>query len=166
MRTPFPPLMPIMISMTRAVGESGVHFETAISSESTTRSTTHTNVAVAVAVVVIVLGIAEAMPFRHEQRDVYRVSVHDVAWAHEATKRSRGIDRHARNELLRGSPSLPLKSAEGNGQEPTSIGAPYSTFPARPPQRECRVAAQRSGFQSCMITLSIGRRRLKGACGP
>jgi hypothetical protein len=66
------------------------------------------------------------MPFRHEQRDDYRVSVRDVALAHEAAKRSRGIDRHARNELLRGSPSLPLSSAQGNGQEPTPIGALFS----------------------------------------
>jgi four helix bundle protein len=56
------------------------------------------------------------MQFGHEQLDVYRVSVRYVAWAYETAKRLRGIDRHARDQLLRASQSIPLNIAEGNGK--------------------------------------------------
>ena len=54
------------------------------------------------------------MQFGHEQLDVYRVAIRYVAWAYETAKRLRGIDRHARDQLLRASQSIPLNIAEGN----------------------------------------------------
>ena len=56
------------------------------------------------------------MQFGHEQLDVYRVSIRYVAWAYETAKRLKGIDRHARDQLLRASQSIPLNIAEGNGK--------------------------------------------------
>jgi len=56
------------------------------------------------------------MQFGHEQLDVYRVSIQYVAWAYETAKRLSGIDRHARDQLLRASHSIPLNIAEGNGK--------------------------------------------------
>ncbi len=56
------------------------------------------------------------MHFGHEQLDVYQLSVRYVAWAYETAKRLRGIDRHARDQLLRASQSVPLNIAEGNGK--------------------------------------------------
>ena len=56
------------------------------------------------------------MQFGHEQLDVYRVSIRYVAWAYETAKRLKGIDRHAREQLLRASQSIPLNIAEGNGK--------------------------------------------------
>ena len=56
------------------------------------------------------------MQFGHEQLDVYRVSIQYVAWAYEVAKSLKGIDRHARDQLLRASQSIPQNIAEGNGK--------------------------------------------------
>ncbi len=56
------------------------------------------------------------MPFGHEQLDVYRLSVEYVAWAYQRAKRLQGADRHAREQWLRASQSIPLNIAEGNGK--------------------------------------------------
>jgi four helix bundle protein len=56
------------------------------------------------------------MPFGHEQLGVYQVSIRYVAWAYQLAKRLSGIDRHARDQLLRASQSIPLNIAEGNGR--------------------------------------------------
>ncbi len=48
--------------------------------------------------------------------DVYRVSLEFVAWAYESCKDFSGVDRHARDQLLRASQSIPLNIAEGNGK--------------------------------------------------
>jgi four helix bundle protein len=56
------------------------------------------------------------MQFGHEQLDVYQISIRYVTWAYETAKRLRGIDRHARDQLLRASQSIPLNIAEGNGK--------------------------------------------------
>jgi four helix bundle protein len=56
------------------------------------------------------------MQFGHEQRDVYRISIRYVPWAYQVAKSLKGIDRPARDRLLRASQSLPLNIAEGNGQ--------------------------------------------------
>ena len=56
------------------------------------------------------------MPFGHEQLDVYRVSIQYVSWAYEVAKGLKGVDRHARDQLLRASQSIPLNIAEGNGK--------------------------------------------------
>jgi four helix bundle protein len=56
------------------------------------------------------------MQFGHEQLDVRQVSIRYVAWAYEVAKSLKGIDRHARDQLLRASQSIPLNVAEGNGK--------------------------------------------------
>ena len=67
-------------------------------------------------VVVVVVVIEEIMQFGHEQLDVYRVSLEYVAWAYRIAKRLQGADRHARDQLLRASQSIPQNIAEGNGK--------------------------------------------------
>ncbi len=52
----------------------------------------------------------------HEQRDAYRVSMRDLAWAYAVAKGLTGTDRHARDQLLRTAQSIPLNIAEGNGK--------------------------------------------------
>ena len=54
--------------------------------------------------------------FDHEKLDVYRVSIEFVAWAYHRAKSLEGPDRHARDQLLRASQSIPLTIAEGNGK--------------------------------------------------
>ncbi len=56
------------------------------------------------------------MQFGHEKLDVYRLSIDYVAWAYSLAKNLRGVDRHARDQLLRASQSIPLNIAEGNGK--------------------------------------------------
>jgi four helix bundle protein len=56
------------------------------------------------------------MQFGHEQLNVCRVSIRYLAWACETAKRLNGIDRHARDQPLRASQSIPLNIAEGNGK--------------------------------------------------
>jgi four helix bundle protein len=57
--------------------------------------------------------------FDHEKLDVYRVSVEFVAWAYHRAKSLEGPDRHARDQLLRASQSIPLNIAEANGNLPS-----------------------------------------------
>jgi len=57
------------------------------------------------------------MGFGHEQLDAYRLSVDYVAWPYTLAKALRGADRHARNQLLHASQSIPLNIAEGNDNE-------------------------------------------------
>jgi four helix bundle protein len=56
------------------------------------------------------------MRFGHEQLDVYQLSLKYVAWAYLLAKRLEGADRHARDQLLRASQSMPQNIAEGNGR--------------------------------------------------
>jgi four helix bundle protein len=58
--------------------------------------------------------------FDHEKLDVYRVSMTFVAWSYRLCKRLKGVDRHARDQLLRSSQSIPLNIAEGNGKPPSA----------------------------------------------
>jgi four helix bundle protein len=57
--------------------------------------------------------------FDHERLDVYRVSLEFVAWAYAHCRSLQGADRHARDQLLRASQSIPLNIAEGNGKLPS-----------------------------------------------
>jgi len=57
--------------------------------------------------------------FDHERLDVYRVSIEFAKWSYLICKDLRGIDRHARDQLLRASQSIPLNIAEGNGKLPS-----------------------------------------------
>ena len=54
--------------------------------------------------------------FDHEKLDVYRVSLQFVAWVFERVNRMKGHFRHARDELIRASQSIPRNIAEGNGK--------------------------------------------------
>lgn len=58
--------------------------------------------------------------FDHERLDVYRLSIEFVAWSYRLAKSLRGQDRHARDQMLRASQSIPLNIAEGNGKRPGS----------------------------------------------
>ncbi len=56
------------------------------------------------------------MKFGHEKLDVYRVSLEYVGWAFKLCKRLDGLQRPARDQLLRASQAIPLNIAEGNGR--------------------------------------------------
>jgi len=56
------------------------------------------------------------MGFSHEKLDVYRVAIDDVRWAYLLGERLSGAHRHAKDQLLRASQSIPLNIAEGNGK--------------------------------------------------
>ncbi len=56
------------------------------------------------------------MAFGHERLDVYRVSQEYVRWAFDLCERLKGKNRHARDQRLRASQTIPLNMAEGNGK--------------------------------------------------
>ncbi len=56
------------------------------------------------------------MTLRHEQLDVYRLSIGYVAWVYEKVDSLKGVHRSARDQWLRASQSIPLNIAEGNGK--------------------------------------------------
>ena len=63
--------------------------------------------------------------FDHEKLDVYRLSIDFTAWAYQRAKLLSGPDRHARDQLLRASQSIPLNIAEGNGKRSGSDRARF-----------------------------------------
>jgi four helix bundle protein len=56
------------------------------------------------------------MSLGHEKLDVYRLSMGYVAWVYEKSNDLTGSHRHARDQWLRASQSIPLNIAEGNGK--------------------------------------------------
>lgn len=50
--------------------------------------------------------------FDHERLDVYRVSLTFVGWSNRLCKGLSGLDRNARDQLIRSSQSIPLNIAE------------------------------------------------------
>ncbi len=54
--------------------------------------------------------------FDHERLDVYRLLIDYVARSFEAAQLLEGLHRHARDQWLRASQSIPLNIAEGNGK--------------------------------------------------
>ncbi len=60
---------------------------------------------------VVVVVIGEPMQFGHEQLDVYRLAIGYVAWSYRLAKELSGVDRHARDQLLRAAQSIPLNIA-------------------------------------------------------
>jgi len=54
--------------------------------------------------------------FSHEKLDVYRLSLDYVAWVYKRSNDLTGTHRHARDQWLRASQSIPLNIAEGNGK--------------------------------------------------
>jgi len=56
------------------------------------------------------------MALGHEKLDVYRLAIAYVAWVFERSEQLNGVHRHARDQWLRASQSIPLNIAEGNGK--------------------------------------------------
>ena len=54
--------------------------------------------------------------FGHEKLDVYKISLQYVKWVYDIEERLTGKHRHAKDQLLRASQSIPLNIAEGNGK--------------------------------------------------
>jgi four helix bundle protein len=54
--------------------------------------------------------------FDHEKLDVYQLGLKFVAWVYQRVDRLKGHFRHARDELIRASQSIPRNIAEGNGK--------------------------------------------------
>ena len=54
--------------------------------------------------------------FGHERLDVYRASLEYVELVYRLVGELKGNHRHARDQLLRASQSIPLNIAEGNGK--------------------------------------------------
>ena len=54
--------------------------------------------------------------FGHEKLDVYQAALEYVANVYRLAPRLKGSHRHARDQLLRASQSIPLNIAEGNGK--------------------------------------------------
>jgi four helix bundle protein len=55
--------------------------------------------------------------FDHEKLDVYRLSIEYVACSFKIAMDLTGNNRHARDQWLRASQSIPLNIAEGNGKQ-------------------------------------------------
>ncbi|MCB2153785.1 four helix bundle protein [bacterium] len=64
-------------------------------------------------------SVGRTPAFDHERLDVYRVSLEFTGWAWKLCGGLTGQDRHARDQLLRASQSIPLNIAEGNGKLPS-----------------------------------------------
>lgn len=58
------------------------------------------------------------MELDHEKLDVYVVSLEFAAWAYNLCRNLKGVDRYARDQLLRASQSITLNTAEGCGKVP------------------------------------------------
>ena len=76
------------------------------------------------------------MTFDHENLDVYRVALAFVEWAYGVCRQLKGQDRHARDQLLRASQSIPANIAEGNGKRSLADRRRYLEI-ARGSAQEC-----------------------------
>ncbi len=56
------------------------------------------------------------MSIGHEKLDVYRLAINYVAWVVKVSLKLKGDNRHAKDQWLRASQSIPLNIAEGNGK--------------------------------------------------
>ena len=56
------------------------------------------------------------MALGHEKLDVYCLAIGYVAWVFERSAKLNCVHRHARDQWLRASQSIPLNIAEGNGK--------------------------------------------------
>jgi four helix bundle protein len=63
--------------------------------------------------------------FDHDRLDVYRLAIEYTAESFALTKDLSGIYRHARDQWLRASQSIPLNIAEGNGKRSVKDRARY-----------------------------------------
>lgn len=60
------------------------------------------------------------MQLDHEKLDVYRAGLDFAVWAYDLSRGLKGVDRHARDQLLRASQSIALNIAEGSGKVPSA----------------------------------------------
>jgi four helix bundle protein len=56
------------------------------------------------------------MKLDHEKLDVYRVALDFAAWSYSICRKLKGVDRSARDQLIRSSQSIALNIAEGCGK--------------------------------------------------
>jgi len=56
------------------------------------------------------------MALGHEKLDFYQLAIIYVAWVFKQVEKLDGVYRHARDQWLRASQSIPLNIAEGNGK--------------------------------------------------
>ena len=56
------------------------------------------------------------MSLGHEKLVVYKLSINYVAWVYKQSGQLHGLHRHAIDQWLRASQSIPLNIAEGNGK--------------------------------------------------
>ena len=61
------------------------------------------------------------MSLGHEKLDVYRLSIDYVAWVFAQSVELTGIHRHARDQWLRASQSIPLSIACGSALECAAV---------------------------------------------
>ena len=76
------------------------------------------------------------MSLDHERLDVYRLAVDFAAWAYHVSRGLKGLDRHARDQLLRASQSIALNIAEGCGKRTSTDRAHFFRI-AGGSAREC-----------------------------
>ena len=86
------------------------------------------------------------MGFGHEKLDVYRLAIEYSKWAFLVCERLGGKYRHARDQLLRAAPSIPLNIAEGNGKATDGDRRRYFEI-ARGSALEC--AATQDVLEAC-----------------
>lgn len=74
--------------------------------------------------------------FGHEKLDVYQAGLEYVAYVYRLAPRLKGYNRHARDQILRASQSIPLNIAEGNGKTSPADRSRYFEI-ARASALEC-----------------------------
>lgn len=72
----------------------------------------------------------------HERLDAYKTSLDFAGWAYLTCREFKGVDRHARDQLIRASQSISLNIAEGCGRLPTKDRARFLQI-ASGSAREC-----------------------------
>lgn len=85
------------------------------------------------------------MSLGHEKLLVYELSISYVAWVYEQSSRLNGLHRHARDQCLRASQSIPLNIAEGNGKSTQADRRKYFEI-ARGSALECAAIQDVRGF--------------------
>ena len=90
------------------------------------------------------------MQFGHEQLDVYRLGIDYVAWSYALAKELNGVDRHARDQLLRAAQSIALNIAEGNGKGTNADRRRFFEI-ARGSALEC--AAIQDCLEACQVLI-------------
>lgn len=99
------------------------------------------------------------MALGHEKLDVYRLAIVYVAWVFEQVEKLDGVYRHARDQWLRASQSIPLNIAEGNGKTTEPDRRRYFEI-ARGSALECAAIQDVLVAGGALLeTVSLGRKR-------